>query len=475
MENSFKIEHMIKYQLNKSIAKLIVLSGLMAGCKPNTDSNLNRTWSFYKGDETSSSYAPLDEINLSNVSRLENVWTFQMSDLPQGEDPVSSQSNPIIVDGVMYANSGKQAVYAIDAATGKEIWHCKTLDEGMPSAASRGVTYWENGDDKRILYSSGNYLMAIDAKTGKIIRSFGNNGRVNLNEGMRDDPEKISVTLSTPGRIFKDLIIIGARTPDAYGAPPGYIRAYNCKTGKLAWTFHTIPHPGEPGYETWPPDAYKYAGGVNCWAGLSIDRKRGMVFLEIRAAIVAFGFVFIHPFEDGNGRLHRFLIHDILVHDGVVPQGLIIPVSAHILNNMRDYDHILEKYSKPLMQRIRYNMNDLGELQVINEEKVEKYFRYPDLTDHCIYLAQTIHATLEQDMPEELQFIQRYDEVKRALQNIVDMPDKDLNLMITFLHQNKGTVPKRRRERFPKLSDEEVDAMQQKFREVFELDETNRQ
>lgn len=203
--------------------------------------------------------------------------------------------------------------------------------------------------------------------------------------------------------------------------------------------------------------------------------KTAGIYPEIRAAIVAFGFVFIHPFEDGNGRLHRFLIHDILVHDGVVPQGLIIPVSAHMLNNMHDYDHILEKYSKPLMQRIRYNMNDLGELQVINEEKVEKYFRYPDLTDHCIYLAQTIHATLEQDMPEELQFIQRYDEVKRALQNIVDMPDKDLNLMITFLHQNKGTFPKRRRERFPKLSDEEVDAMQQKFREVFELDETNRQ
>jgi len=273
---------MIKFLLKKGILMMLLLAGLMAGCKSNTDSvNLDRTWSFYKGDEASSSYSPLQEINVSNVSRLENAWTFQMSDLPQGEQPVSSQSNPIIVDGVMYANSGKQTVYAIDAATGKEIWSCKTLDEGVPSAASRGVTYWESKGDKRILYSSGNYLMAIDAKTGKIIPSFGNNGRINLNEGMRDDPEKISVTLSTPGRIYKDLIIIGARTPDAYGAPPGYIRAYNCKTGKLEWTFHTIPHPGETGYETWPPDAYKYAGGVNCWAGLSIDTRRGMVFLAL--------------------------------------------------------------------------------------------------------------------------------------------------------------------------------------------------
>lgn len=251
----------------------------ITGC--TSTNKRNNSWADYKADAHSSSYSSLDQINVSNVSRLKNVWTFQMNDLPQGREPVSSQSNPIIVDGVMYANSGKQTVYAINAATGKEIWSCKTLEEGQPSAASRGVTYWENDDDKRILYSSGNYLMAIDATTGKIIPSFGTNGKVNLNEGVRDDPEKISVSLSTPGRIFKDLIIIGLRTPDLYGAPPGYIRAYNCKTGKLAWTFHTIPHPGEPGYETWPPDAYKYAGGVNCWAGLSIDKNRGMVFLAL--------------------------------------------------------------------------------------------------------------------------------------------------------------------------------------------------
>lgn len=238
-------------------------------------------WSAYKADPKSTSYSTLDQINLSNVSQMENVWTLQMSDLEEGADPVSSQSNPIIVDGVMYVNSGKQTVYAIDAATGKEIWSFKSLKEGMPSAASRGVTYWESGDDKRILYSSGNDLMAIDAKTGKLIPSFGKEGRVSLNEGVRDDPDKISVTLTTPGRIYKDLIIIGSRLPDFYGAPPGYIRAYNCKTGELVWTFHTIPLPGEPGYETWPPDAYKYAGGVNSWAGMSIDMDRGMVIIAL--------------------------------------------------------------------------------------------------------------------------------------------------------------------------------------------------
>ncbi|MEJ0106686.1 MAG: Fic family protein [Bacteroidota bacterium] len=173
--------------------------------------------------------------------------------------------------------------------------------------------------------------------------------------------------------------------------------------------------------------------------------KTNSIYPQVKAALIAFGFVFIHPFEDGNGRLHRFLIHDILVHDGIVPSGLIIPVSAHMLNNIKDYDSILEKYSKPLMQRIRYDKKDNGEVIVTNSEEVEGYFRYPDLTEHCIYLIQTIHATLEEDMPDELIFFQRYDEAKKELQRIVDMPDKDINLMIIFLHQNKGLFPKKKK------------------------------
>lgn len=245
------------------------------------DSESANTWTTYKADEKSTSYSPLDQINVSNVNQLQHVWTFQMNDVPQGEQPVSSQSNPIIIDGVMYANSAKQTVCAMNAQTGEQIWAFTALADGEPSAASRGVTYWEKGGDKRILYSAGNYLMAINAKTGRLIKSFGEKGRVSLNVGVRDDPDKISVTLTTPGSIFKDIIIVGSRLPDFYGSAPGYIRAYHCKTGKLVWTFHTIPHPGEPGYETWPPDAYKYAGGVNCWAGMSIDSKRGMVFLAL--------------------------------------------------------------------------------------------------------------------------------------------------------------------------------------------------
>lgn len=238
-------------------------------------------WGVYRGDEKGTSYSPFDQINVANVAKLQNVWTFQIKDVQEGDATSSSQSNPIIVDGVMYVNSGKQWVYALNAQNGEKLWGFNALDEGEPTAASRGVTYWANGEDKRILYSAGNNLIAINAKTGKLIKSFGNNGKVNLNVGVRDNPEKISVTLTTPGSIFKDLIIVGSRLPDFYGAAPGYIRAYHVKTGKLVWTFHTIPHPGEKGYESWPKDAYKYAGGVNCWGGMTIDKKRGMVFLAL--------------------------------------------------------------------------------------------------------------------------------------------------------------------------------------------------
>ncbi len=204
--------------------------------------------------------------------------------------------------------------------------------------------------------------------------------------------------------------------------------------------------------------------------GLQETAKKTLgIFPEIRAGLIPFGFIFIHPFEDGNGRLHRFLIHDILVHDKAVPQGLIIPVSAHMLTNIREYDAVLEKYSKPLMQRITYDRLEEGEITITNVKQIEGYFKYPDLTDHCTYLIQTIYATIAEDMPEELLFIQRYDEAKKELQRIVDMPDKLINMMLTFLHQNKGTFPKRRREYFSKLTDQEIERMQTAYRKVFEL------
>lgn len=250
----------------------------LIGCNSRENA---RSWSVYKADEHSSSFSSLDEINVSNVNQLKQVWTFEVNDLPASAQPANNQCNPIIVDGIMYGISAKRTVFALDAASGKKIWSYDFFDGGGGGSVNRGVTFWESGDDKRIIYAAGNFLVALDAATGKPIESFGDSGKVNLNVGVRDNPEDIAVTLTTPGIIYNDLIIVGSRLPDLYGTPPGYVRAYNCKTGALAWTFHTIPLPGEPGYETWPEDAYKYAGGVNNWAGMSIDKKRGMVFMSL--------------------------------------------------------------------------------------------------------------------------------------------------------------------------------------------------
>jgi len=247
---------------------------LFMGC-----SNHDRTWGVYKADAASSSYSVLHEINKENVHRLKLAWVFNPDDAAEGSRFAASQCNPIIVDGIMYAASARHRIYAIDAGNGKQLWSFDPFNGGRGGGSFRGVTYWEDGDDKRILFTGGDNLFALNASTGRPIPAFGNNGKVSMNVGIRDDPEKISVKPTSPGIVYKDLLIMGNEVSELYGAQPGYVRAYNIRTGKLKWTFHTIPKPGEPGYDTWPKDAWKYAGGANDWAGMSVDEKRGMVFL----------------------------------------------------------------------------------------------------------------------------------------------------------------------------------------------------
>lgn len=187
----------------------------------------------------------------------------------------------------------------------------------------------------------------------------------------------------------------------------------------------------------------------------------------VRAAAVAFGFVFIHPFEDGNGRIHRFLIHDILSRNNFLPSGMIIPVSAQMLNNMKLYDDTLEAYSKPLMHIIKYSKNKRQDLVVLNAPDIEGYYRFPDLTLQTEYLCQVIETAVSQDLPNELIFLQNYDEAKGLMKQRIDMPDKLIDMFIRFTHQNKGNFPKRRRNTFQMLKDEEIEALQSIFRDVF--------
>ena len=263
------------------IHSVLFTTGLFFFYSCERQANQDRTWSIYKADAKSSNYSPLKQITTANVNQLRPAWTFTIHDKPSGSQPGRSECNPIIVDGVLYATSANQWAYAVDATTGKQVWSFDPLDGKQGGEVNRGLTYWENASDKRILMSANNFLFALNAKTGKLNSTFGENGKVDLKIGLRDADKDFYVSSTSPGIIYKNLIIMGCRVPDTYGAQPGFIRAYDCTTGKLVWTFHTVPYPGEPGYETWSTDAYKVVGGVNNWAGMSIDSKRGMVFLGL--------------------------------------------------------------------------------------------------------------------------------------------------------------------------------------------------
>ncbi|MEQ9443371.1 MAG: PQQ-binding-like beta-propeller repeat protein [Cyclobacteriaceae bacterium] len=237
-------------------------------------------WNVYKGDASSSSYSSLDQINQDNVSRLQVAWTFRPQDAPAGRRFGKYECNPIIVDTVLYATSARHWVYAINARTGEKIWSFDPFDGERGGGLNRGVTYWEDGEEQRILVTASHYLYALDARTGAPDPDFGEAGRVDLNF-KEHSGEEAWVVPTSPGIIFQDLIILGSEVSEVYGAAPGHIRAYNVRSGQLAWTFHTIPQPGEAGYETWPQDAWTYTGGANNWGGMSLDSARGMVFVPL--------------------------------------------------------------------------------------------------------------------------------------------------------------------------------------------------
>ena len=257
-----------------------------------------------------------------------------------------------------------------------------------------------------------------------------------------------------------NLTVLQNAIVDPRYAQPGY-RDFQNYIGQSNYRMEEIYH-----YICPPPDmVHSMMEGL-----VAVEQKTIGGSAVVRAAMIAFGFVFIHPFLDGNGRIHRFLIHDMLTRDGLAEQGLIIPVSAHMLNNLKDYDAALEDFSKPLMQRIAFNAAANGQVTATNPTDVAAYFRYPDLTMQSTYLAQTIQSTIRHDLSEELFFLERYDELKGDLQNLIDMPDRKLNEMIVFLHQNKGIFPNRRKKQFPEITEDEFEAMQKIYSEIFTED-----
>jgi len=237
-------------------------------------------WPAYGGGPEQIRYSSLALINRANVGRLQVAWTYD-----SGETG-GLQTNPIVAGGVLFTTTPKHRVVALDAATGAVRW---TFDSGIEGRGpNRGVTYWSAGDEARIFTGQGSFVYALDAGTGKPAAGFGRDGRVDLREGLGRDPSTQSVLLTTPGVVYKDLLIVGGRVSEGLPASPGDVRAYDVRSGALRWAFHTIPHPGEMGYDTWPPDAWTYTGGVNNWAGMAVDETRGVVYVPTGSAAADF-------------------------------------------------------------------------------------------------------------------------------------------------------------------------------------------
>jgi quinoprotein glucose dehydrogenase len=246
-----------------------------------------RDWTVYGGGPESIRYSALDQINRENVARLQVAWTYDTGDAFRDSE---MQCNPIVVDGVLYATTPKLRLIALDAATGKLLWSFAPpqAEGAFGKQRNRGVTYWAGGVDRRIFFAAGHWLYAVDARSGKLVPGFGEHGRVDLRQGLGRPPEEMSISATTPGIVYKDLLIMGSIVSETLPSSPGDIRAYDVRSGKIRWTFHTIPHPGEFGYDTWPKDAWRYIGAANNWAGMALDEKRGLVFVPTGSAAFDF-------------------------------------------------------------------------------------------------------------------------------------------------------------------------------------------
>jgi quinoprotein glucose dehydrogenase len=247
----------------------------------------NQSWPVSGGGPEGMRYSPLDQINRGNVRALQQAWRFDSGDEYEGSE---LQCNPIIIDGVLYAATPRLRIISLDAATGKLLWDfdARRGETVKGKQRNRALTYWADGNDRRIFFGLGHWLYALDARTGQPVKSFGDNGRIDLREGLGRDPEGLTVQANSPGVVYRDMLILGMLTSEDLPSAPGFVRAFDVRTGKIRWVFRTIPQPGEFGYETWPKDAWTYTGGANSWPGMALDERRGLVFVPTGSAAFDF-------------------------------------------------------------------------------------------------------------------------------------------------------------------------------------------
>ncbi len=256
----------------RTICSLLVAS-LLGAC---TLAERNADWPVYLGDAGRRHYSTLDQITRDNVRQLELAWVYDAGEL-RGRGS-TMYTSPLVIDGVLYGLSPKLVAFALNAATGVELWR---FDPDLDGAAQRGLMWWEHDGDTRLFYTAGRELLALNPSDGTPIESFGDHGRLDLTPG-GDRTGSLSVTV--PGIVFEDLIILGFSTSESANAFPGSVRAFSALDGELVWQFNTIPAPGEPGSETWADGSLERAGGANVWTGMTLDEDRGLLFAPTGSA-----------------------------------------------------------------------------------------------------------------------------------------------------------------------------------------------
>jgi len=362
---------------------------LLAFLVPISVAAADADWRSYGGDNARTRSSPLTQIHRGNVSLLSLAWQYDTGE--KGD----TQTQPIVVGRTLYGYTPTHKAFAVNAANGKRLW---IFDSGIAGVgANRGLMYWQSGTDARVFAAVDNFVYALNAATGKPIGTFGTGGRIDLRENLGRDPLSQSVRLTSPGIIYRDLMIVGGRVGESLPASPGHIRAYDVRTGKLRWSFHTIPQPGEPGYDTWPKDAWQYIGGANSWAGMSLDEKRGTVFVPTGSAASDFyganrlgdnlyaNCLLALDASTGKLRWHfQFVKHDILDRD--LPSA---PTLATLLIDGRKVDAVLQTTKQGFLFVLD---RDSGKLLFPVEEVPAPATDVPGEVSSPTYLRPTVHA-----------------------------------------------------------------------------------